>query len=56
MRISFSTNYFGKIETTILMEIKRRSRESTFLSYIKENPNKEAIADVFMERFRRFGN
>ena len=51
-----ATNYFGKIETPILMEITGHSRESTFLSYIGENPNKDAVADVFMERLRRLGN
>ena len=56
MRRSFATNYFGKIETPILMEITGCSRESTFLSYNGENPNKDAIADVFMERLRRLGN
>jgi integrase len=56
MRRSFATNYFGKIETLILMEITGHSRESTFLSYIGENPNKDAVADVFMERLRRLGN
>ncbi len=44
------------IETPILMEITGHSRESTFLSYIGENPNKDAVADVFMERLRRLGN
>jgi len=56
MRRSFATNYFGKIETPILMEITGHSRESTFLSYIGENPNKDAVTDVFMERLRRLGN
>ena len=56
MRRSFATNYFGKIETPILMEITGHSRESTFLSYIGENPNKDAIADVFMERLRTLVN
>ena len=56
MRRSFATNYFGKIETPILMEITGHSRESTFLSYIGVNPNKDAVADVFMERLRRLGN
>ena len=56
MRRSFATNYFGKIETPILMEITGHSRESTFLSYIGEKPNKDAVADVFMERLRRLGN
>ena len=56
IRRSFATNYFGKIETPILMEITGHSRESTFLSYIGENPNKDAVADVFMERLRRLGS
>ena len=56
IRRSFATNYFGKIETPILMEITGHSRESTFLSYIEENQNKDAVADVFMERLRRLGN
>ena len=56
MRRSFATNYFGKIETPILMEITGHSRESTFLSYIGENPNKDAVADIFMERLRTLGN
>ena len=43
-------------ETPILMEITGHSRESTFLSYIGENPNKDAVADVFMERLRRLGS
>ena len=56
MRRSFETNYFGKIETPILIEITGHSRENSFLSYIGENPNKDAGADVFMERLRRLGN
>ncbi|MBT6953104.1 MAG: tyrosine-type recombinase/integrase, partial [Flavobacteriaceae bacterium] len=34
LRRSFATNYFGKIETPILMQITGHSKESTFLSYI----------------------
>ena len=49
IRRSFATNYFGKIETPILMEITGCSRESTFLSYIVVNPNNDAVADVFLE-------
>ena len=56
MKRSFAPNYFGKIETPILMEITGHSRESTFLSYIGENPNKDGIADVFMERLRTLEN
>ena len=56
MRMSFATNYFGNIETPILMEITGHSRESTFLSYIGGNQNKDAVADVFMERLRMLRN
>ena len=48
--------HVGKIETPILMEITGHSRESTVLNYIGENPNKDAVADVFMERLMRVGN
>jgi integrase len=50
MRRSFATNYFGKIETPILMEITGHSRESTFLSYIGTHQNKDALADLFMQQ------
>lgn len=50
LRRSFATNYFGKVETPILMQITGHSKESTFLHYIGVNPNKDAIADLFMER------
>lgn len=38
------------------MEIKGHSRESTFLNYIRENPNKDAVANMFIKRLRRLGN
>ena len=50
LRRSFATNYFGKVETPILMSITGHSKESTFLAYIGANPNKDAIADAFMIR------
>ncbi len=34
LRRSFATNYFGKNETPVLMQITEHSKESTFLSYI----------------------
>ena len=43
MKRSFATNYFGKIETPILMEITGHSRESTFLSYIGRTPIKTEL-------------
>ena len=50
LRRSFATNYFGKVETPILMSITGHSKETTFLSYIGANPNKDAMADAFMMR------
>ena len=48
LRRSFATNYFGKIPTPILMQITGHSKESTFLSYIGAQLNKDAYADAFM--------
>ena len=48
MRRSFATNYFGKIETPILMEITGHSRESTFLEYVGKNANMDTYADILM--------
>ena len=56
IRRSFATNYFGKIEVSIVMEVTGYSRKSTFLSYIGENPNKDAIADELMELLRILRN
>ena len=49
LRRSFATNYFGKIETPILMQITGHSKESTFLSYISSQVNKDTYADAFMK-------
>lgn len=49
LRRSFATNFFGKIETPILMNMTGHSRESTFLSYIGRNNNRDAYADIFMK-------
>ena len=49
LRRSFATNYFGKIETPILMQITEHSKESTFLSYIGTQVNKDTYADAFMK-------
>lgn len=49
LRRSFATNYFGKIETPILMQITGHSKESTFLSYIGSQVNKDTYADAFMK-------
>ena len=49
LRRSFATNYFGKIATPILMQITGHSKETTFLSYIGQQLNKDAYADAFMK-------
>ena len=49
-RRSFATNYFGKIETPLLMNITGHTKESTFLSYIGTVQNKDALADLFIEQ------
>ena len=50
MRRSFASNYYGKIETPILMNITGHSKESTFLTYIGTHQNKDALADLFMQQ------
>ena len=52
LRRSFATNYFGKIETPILMHITGHTKESTFLKYIGKTQSRDAYADVFMEKAR----
>ena len=49
MRCSFASNYYGKIETPLLMNITGHSKESTFLIYIGTHQNKGALADLFMQ-------
>ena len=48
LRRSFATNYFGKIPAPILMQITGHSKETTFLSYIGAQVNKDPYADAFM--------
>ena len=50
MRRSFASNYYGKIETPLLMNITGRSKESTFLTYIGTHQNKDVLADLFMQQ------
>lgn len=49
LRRSFATNFFGKIPTPVLMEMTGHSREATFMSYIGRDPNRDTVADQFME-------
>ena len=50
MRRSIASNYFGKIETPLLMNITGHSKESNFLTYIGTHQNKDALADLFMKQ------
>ena len=50
MRRSFASNYYGKIETPLLINITGHSKESTFLTYIGTHQNKDALADLFMQQ------
>lgn len=54
LRRSFATNYFGKIPTPILMQITGHSKETTFLSYIGAQVNKDAYADAFIRAVSTF--
>ncbi len=48
-RRSFCTNYYKKIPTPILINISGHSKESMFLTYISEDTDKDANADLFMK-------
>ena len=54
MRRSFASNYYGKIETPLLMNITGNSKESTFLTYIVTHQNKDALADLFIATGRSY--
>jgi len=45
MRRSFGSNYYDEIETPLLMNITRHSKDSTFLSCIGTHQNKDTLAD-----------
>lgn len=48
-RRSFSTNYYKKIPTTIIMGITGHSKESTFLQYINKPKDKDENAKLFLK-------
>jgi integrase len=52
MRRSFASNYYGKIETPLLMNITGHSKERTFLTYIGKHQNKDALAALCMQQAR----
>tara|TARA_A100001015_G_scaffold54114_1_gene59345 strand:+ start:777 stop:1421 length:645 start_codon:yes stop_codon:yes gene_type:complete len=49
LRRSFATNFFGKIPTPVLMNMTGHAKESTFMSYIGRDPNRDSYADAFMD-------
>ena len=48
-RRSFATNYYKKMQTSILIGITGHSKESLFLQYINEREDKDANADLFIK-------
>lgn len=50
LRRSFATNYYGKIETPIIMRMTGHSRETNFLKYIGANEDLDYIADTFIAK------
>jgi integrase len=52
MRCSFASNYFGKIETPLLLNITGHSKERTFLTYIGTHQNKDALAALCVQQAR----
>ena len=49
MQRSFASNYYGKIETPLLMNITGHTKESAFSTYNGTHQNKDALADLFMQ-------
>lgn len=47
MRRSFATHYYTKVPTPVIMEITGHKRESTFLTYINKQHNKDDNAKLF---------
>jgi hypothetical protein len=50
MRRSFTSKYYGKIETPLLLNITGHSKERTFLNYIGTHQNQDALADLCMQQ------
>lgn len=48
-RRSFSTNYYKKIPTRVIMEITGHEKESTFLAYINKPRDKDENAKLFLK-------
>jgi integrase len=52
MRRSFASNYYGKIETPLLLNITGHSKERAFLTYITRHQNKDILVNLYMQPAR----
>ena len=50
LRRSFATNFYGKIETPIIMRMTGHSRENNFLRYIGKSEDLDYVADTFIAK------
>lgn len=50
LRRTFATNFYGKIETPIIMRMTGHSREHNFLRYIGKNEDLDYVADTFISK------
>ena len=50
MRRSFASNYYGKIETPLLLNITGHSKESRFLTDIGTHQSKDALAYLCIQQ------
>ncbi len=48
-RRSFATNYYGRMETSVLRKITGHSKEATFLKYINQRENQDENAELFIK-------
>ena len=53
LRRSFATNFYGKIETPIIMKMTGHSRENNFLRYVGKNENLDYMADTFIIKLNK---
>ena len=54
MRRLFTSNYYCEIETPLLMNITKPTKKSAFLTDISTNQNKDALADLFTEKYESY--
>lgn len=49
-RRTFATNYYGRMETSVLRKITGHSKESTFLKYINQQESQDDNAELFIKK------